>query len=164
MVRPEPAKVSLRRTVLADVPVLHAFECEEKSNQLAGTKPRDWCAFSARWHEILSDPDGKLTGVTPRVILLDDILVGSINISPQDGVAALGYWISSEFWGLGVATQAVSLMLREFNRRPLYATAAGHNLPSLRVLLKHGFEIRTRQMTPETARLAARETVTLVLR
>lgn len=164
MIRTNTATVRLRRTVLADVPILHAFECEITSNQLAGTKPRAWGAFSARWNDILSDPSGVATGVTPRVVLLGETLVGSINISPYQGAPALGYWIAGEFWGRGIASQAVSLMLREFTPRPLYATAASHNLPSHRVLHKNGFVVIDRRMTPETERLAARETMTFVLR
>lgn len=55
-------------------------------------------------------------------------------------------------------------MLGEFTRRPLDATTAGHNYPSIRVLQKNGFEIVSRRMTPETARTVQRETVTLVLK
>jgi RimJ/RimL family protein N-acetyltransferase len=54
-------------------------------------------------------------------------------------------------------------MLGEFARRPLYATAAGHNAASIRVLEKNGFRIVSRSMTAETARTVRRETVTLVL-
>ena len=143
--------------------MLHAFELDEASNQLAGTKPRDWETFRARWDEILADVDGTKTGVTPRVILADGVLVGAVNVSPHDGGDSIGYWIAREHWGRGIATRAVGLMLGEFARRPLYATAAGNNLPSIRVLEKSGFRLVSRRMTPETARTAARETVTLVL-
>lgn len=143
--------------------MLHAFELDEASNQLAGTKPRDWETFRARWDEILADVDGTKTGVTPRVILADGVVVGAVNISPQDGGDSIGYWIAREHWGRGIATRAVGLMLGECARRPLYATAAGHNHPSIRVLEKNGFRVVSRRMTPETARTVARETVTLVL-
>lgn len=143
--------------------MLHAFELDEASNQLAGTKPRDWETFRARWDEILADADGTKTGVTPRVILADGVVVGAVNVSPHDGGDSIGYWIAREHWGRGIATRAVGLMLGEFVRRPLYATAAGNNLPSIRVLEKSGFRLVSRRMTPETARTVARETVTLVL-
>lgn len=157
-------EIKLRRTTAADVPVLHAFELDEASNALAGTKPRDWATFQARWAEILADPNGMTTGVTPRVILADGVLVGAINIAPHGGQDSIGYWISKEHWGRGIATRAVALMLSEFTRRPLSATTAGHNHPSIRVLQKNGFEIISRRMTPETARTVRRETVTLELR
>ena len=159
--RPE---IRLSRTTEADVPALHAFELDQVSNELAGTKPRDWPTFRDRWAQILADPDGSVTGVTPRVILADAVLVGAVNISPQDGLNAIGYWIAREHWGRGIATRAVTLMLTEFSRRPLLATTAGHNLASIRVLEKNGFAIVSRTLTPETARTVRRETVTLMLR
>lgn len=143
--------------------MLHAFELDEASNQLAGTKPRDWETFRARWDEILADADGTKTGVTPRVILADGVVVGAVNISPHEWGDSIGYWIAREHWGRGIATRAVGLMLGEFARRPLYATAAGNNLASIRVLEKSGFRVVSRRLTPETARTVARETVTLVL-
>lgn len=160
---PPAPEIRLRRTTAADVARLHAFELDEAANELAGTKPRDWATFKARWAEILADPDGHATGVTPRVIVLDDLVVGAVNIAPQDGADAIGYWIAREHWGRGIATRAVALMLCEFTRRPVYATAAGHNQPSVRVLQKNGFEIVSRRLTPETARTVERETVLLVL-
>lgn len=160
----EPGVITLRRTTAADVRLLHTFELDEASNTLAGTKPRDWPTFHARWTEILADPHGSTTGVTPRVILTDGIVVGAVNISPHDGADSIGYWIAQEHWGRGIATRAVALMLTEFKRRPLYATTAGHNHPSIRVLQKNGFEVVSRRMTPETTRTVQRETVTLVLR
>ncbi|MBL8761181.1 MAG: GNAT family N-acetyltransferase [Phycisphaerae bacterium] len=163
MPRALPIEIRLRRTSTGDVRMLHAFELDEASNQLAGTKPRDWETFRARWDEILADVDGTKTGVTPRVILADGVVVGAVNISPQDGGDSIGYWIAREHWGRGIATRAVGLMLGECARRPLYATAAGHNHPSIRVLEKNGFRVVSRRMTPETARTVARETVTLVL-
>lgn len=158
-----PPQIRLRRPVEADLPKLHAFELDPGSNGLAGTRPRDWPTFLARWAEILADRDGTATGVTPRVILADGVVVGAVNISPDHGRDSIGYWIAREHWGRGIATRAVTLLLSEFTRRPLYATAAGHNLPSIRVLQKTGFEIVSRCMTAETARTVQRETVTLVL-
>lgn len=161
--RTQPA-IRLRRTTEADVRLLHAFELDHASNELAGTKPRDWATFQGRWKEILADQDGELTGVTPRVILADDAVVGAVNISPHEGTDSIGYWIDRAHWGRGIATRAVALMLGEFTRRPLSATTAGHNHPSIRVLQKNGFEIVSRRMTPDTARTVERETVMLILR
>lgn len=159
-----PPEIRLRRTTADDVPMLHAFELDPYSNELAGTKPRDWSTFQARWADILSDADGTMTGVTPRVILADGVLVGAVNISPQEGLDSIGYWIAREHWGRGIASRAVALMLTEFVRRPLVATAAAHNHPSIRVLQKNHFVVASRCMTPETARSMQRETVTLVLK
>ena len=162
---PHPARpaVRLRPTTAADLRPLHELELDAASNTLAGTKPRDWPTFSARWAQILADPDGTLTGVTPRVVLADNLLVGAVNISPHDGADSIGYWIDRTHWGRGIASRAVALMLSEFTRRPLYATTAGNNLASIRVLEKHGFRVVSRSFTPETPRTVPRETVTLLL-
>lgn len=159
-----PQTITLRRTQSEDVPLLYAIGIDEASNLLAGTKPRTWDEFQTRWTAILSDHDGSATRVIPRVILADGVFVGSINIFPQDGLDSLGYWISREHWGRGIASEAVALLLDECSLRPLYATTAGHNQPSMRVLEKNGFTITARRMTPASARNMARETVTLVLR
>lgn len=156
--------IRLRRTTSADVPRLFQLECDEKSNALAGTKPRDWATFHSRWDQILAEPDDSVTGVTPRVIESDGVVVGAINIAPHEGRDSIGYWIAREHWGRGIATRAVTLMLQEFTRRPLYATAAEHNTPSIRVLERNGFAIVSRATTPETVRTVARRTVTLLLR
>ena len=47
--------------------------------------------------------------------------------------------IGREFWGLGIATAAVSLLVKTESRRPLAARVAKHNLGSIRVLEKVGF-------------------------
>lgn len=161
---PLPPEISLRSTTAADVPILHRLELDPEANAMAGTKPRDWPTFKARWDEILADHDGTATGVTPRVIEFGGAVVGAINIAPHEGRDSIGYWIAREHWGRGIASRAVALMLLAFTRRPLYATAAGHNEASLRVLRRNGFELIARCITPETARTVQRETVTLVLR
>lgn len=181
--RVQPPAIRLRRTTEADLRSLHSFELDPVSNELAGSKPRDWPTFLARWEAILADANGTETRVTPRVILADDVLVGSINISPytphtpppHPPLDSLGYWIARPHWGRSIATRAVTLMLQELTRDPhaphsitpppppLYATTAGHNHASLRILHRHGFEIVSRQFTPETRRTLPRETLTLVL-
>ena len=57
----------------------------------------------------------------------------------QDGQQLLGYWVGREWWGRGVATQAVALLVDELSLRPLYAHVARHNVGSIRVLEKCGF-------------------------
>ena len=47
--------------------------------------------------------------------------------------------IGREYWGRGVATQALALLVDEVSIRPLYAHVAVHNVGSIRVLEKCGF-------------------------
>ena len=51
----------------------------------------------------------------------------------------IGYWLGREFWGRGIASAAVLLLLRFESTRPLIARVAKHNLGSIRVLEKAGF-------------------------
>ena len=55
------------------------------------------------------------------------------------GKQLLGYWVGREWWGRGIATQALALFVDEVSIRPLYAHVAAHNVGSIRVLDKCGF-------------------------
>jgi RimJ/RimL family protein N-acetyltransferase len=55
------------------------------------------------------------------------------------GEPEVSYWIGREFWGMGVASKALSLFLSFVDTRPLSARVAKDNLASLRVLEKCGF-------------------------
>jgi RimJ/RimL family protein N-acetyltransferase len=108
-------------------------------------------------------PQAPEVRVTPRAILADGVLVGSINIFPVDGMDGIGYWIDRGHWGRGIATRAVGLLIAEVSARPLVAHVEIHNTASLRILERHGFVIVDRQMKPETERYVGAEVFTLTL-
>jgi RimJ/RimL family protein N-acetyltransferase len=58
--------------------------------------------------------------------------------------AEMGYWLSEEFWGRGIASRAVTAMsdwaLDHYNLTRVFAVAFAHNAASVRVLEKAGFE------------------------
>lgn len=137
------------------------MQLDPVSNQLAGTKPREWETFSAHWEEILRDPVG--AGVTPRVIVVDGTIVGSIDVFKREGVEFIGYWLARGQWGRGIAGRAIALMLGEVATRPLFARVAGHNAASLRALARNGFVVTSRLVFPGTDRYVGGETVTLTL-
>ena len=87
MVHRATIEITLRRTKEADLRLMHAFELDPHANELAGTKPRDWETFAARWAKILADRYGSATAVTPRVILADGVPVGSVNLIRITGAA-----------------------------------------------------------------------------
>lgn len=124
-----PISIELRPVRADDLPLLHECEADPVSNALAGVKPRDRDAFIAHWERIAAD-----TAVIPRVILADAVVAGSIACFERDGEAFVGYWIRREFWGLGIATRAMGLLLREARRRPLHARVSAGNAASIRVL------------------------------
>ena len=59
-----------------------------------------------------------------------------------DGDPELSYWLGKEFWGRGIATQALALFLDVVSVRPVYARVAKDNVGSIRVLEKNGFELK----------------------
>lgn len=83
-----------------------------------------------------------------RAILHNDTFCGMIGLHPQKDVyrlsAELGYWIGEPFWGKGIATEAVHQMtsfgFSHLNLNRIYAGVYGHNIASMRVLEKCGFE------------------------
>ncbi|RPJ44644.1 MAG: N-acetyltransferase, partial [Chloroflexi bacterium] len=57
------------------------------------------------------------------------------------GEREVGYWLGREFWGRGIATQALTAFLEQVTERPLFAHVAKHNLSSRRVLEKCAFAV-----------------------
>ena len=74
-----------------------------------------------------------------RTIVADGVVAGNIGSWPENGQQLLGYWVGREWWGRGVGTQALALLVEEMSIRPLYAHVAVHNVGSIRVLEKCGF-------------------------
>ena len=78
--------------------------------------------------------------------------IGGIGLHPQTDIFSingeLGYWLAEEFWGKGIMSQAVQLMIRyawdntELHR--LFARPFGSNTGSQRVLEKCGFVLEAR--------------------
>jgi RimJ/RimL family protein N-acetyltransferase len=57
--------------------------------------------------------------------------------------AEMGYWLSEDFWGRGIATRAVTAMsdwaFDNYRLTRVFAMAFAHNTASIRVLEKSGF-------------------------
>ena len=181
-----PLEVSLRAVEIADVPTLFSYECDPAWCATAKVKPRPWDVFEAVWTKIIREranaansPRVAIAGPSPadeaipaapalvqRAILVDGTLCGSIGLHLHDGRPALGYGLGPAFWGRGIASRAVSLLLAEggpMAQRPLHAQCAASNLASIRILLKHGFAVVERRTAPETDRTLAREEVRFIL-
>jgi [ribosomal protein S5]-alanine N-acetyltransferase len=85
-------------------------------------------------------------------ISVDSELVGGIGGHPgaaeQRENINIGYWLTPDAWGKGIATDAtrryVSYLLDTFRPRRLYATVFGWNPGSARVLEKCGFQLEGR--------------------
>ncbi len=80
-------------------------------------------------------------------IVADGVQVGCIGIFPKDDIykmnAEVGYWVGEPFWGKGIATQALKLIIEYgFNTlaiNRIYASVFAPNKASAKVLEKAGF-------------------------
>jgi RimJ/RimL family protein N-acetyltransferase len=83
---------------------------------------------------------------------VDDEAVGGIGFTLQQDVAfrsaEIGYWLGEEFWGRGIATEALKAVtehaFNEYDLCRLYAHVFEWNQASARVLEKAGYEFEGR--------------------
>ena len=115
---------------------LHVFfehQADPQAVEMAAFPARDKHQFAEHWAR-----SGRRTLVA-RTIVADDMVAGNIGSWQESGQQLLGYWVGREWWGRGIATQALTLFVDEVSIRPLYAHVAVHNVGSIRVLDKCGF-------------------------
>ena len=74
-------------------------------------------------------------------ILRDGQVAGYILSWEMEGEREVGYWLGKEYWGKGIATQALAEYINIVKTRPLMAHVARHNIGSRRVLEKCGFMV-----------------------
>jgi RimJ/RimL family protein N-acetyltransferase len=127
--------VRLRAVRDDDLPIFFEHQNDPEANRMASFDARELDPFMAHWAKILRDG----TGVV-RTIEFEGKVAGNIVSWEHDGEHDVGYWVGREHWGKGVATAALSAFLDELHTRPLRAHVATHNLGSIRVLEKCGFE------------------------
>ena len=151
--------VRLRPVQPGDLPRMYAMQLDPEANRMAVTIPRTGEAFDSHWAKALADP-----GNTTRAVLVGEAMVGYISCFPMDGQDHVGYWIDRAYWGMGIASRALHLLLREVAKRPLVASAATSNGASLRVLQKCGFVIEQVRLSPASERYPECEEAVLVLR
>jgi len=126
--------VTLRTVEDRDLDVFFEHQADPQAVEMAAFPARDKDQFAAHWAKVRADE-----ALVVRTILADGMVAGNIGCWQQDGQHLLGYWVGREFWGRGVATQALARLVDEVSIRPLYAHVAVHNVGSIRVLGKCGF-------------------------
>jgi RimJ/RimL family protein N-acetyltransferase len=137
-----PPSVNLRDVRDDDLPIFLEHQADPDANRMASFEARDPETFMAHWAKILRDET-----VVVRTIEFEGRVAGNVVSWEHDGERDVGYWIGREHWGKGVATAALGAFLDELDTRPLHAHVATHNIGSIRVLEKCGFE-RTGEATP----------------
>ena len=126
--------VRLRSVEDRDLEVFFDHQADPQAVEMAAFPARDQDQFAAHWAKLRTDDT-----LLVRTIVADGVVAGNIGSWPDNGQQLLGYWVGREWWGRGVATQALALLLDEVSTRPLYAHVAVHNVGSIRVLDKCGF-------------------------
>ena len=132
-------EVRLRNVRQGDLPIFFRHQQDPVATYMAAftsKDPADRAAFNAHWSKILGDDT-----ITIKAILVDGEVAGHIGSFELKGKPNVTYWIGREYWGKGLATEALRAFLGDLETRPMYASAAKDNVASLRVLEKCGFEV-----------------------
>lgn len=128
-------RVWLRAVTDEDVELFFEHQGDREAAEMAAFPSRDRAAHLAHWDRIRADP-----AVVMRAVETGDGVAGNV-VSWQAGDhREIGYWIDRRLWGRGIATQAVRAFLDVDTVRPLHAYVAEHNVGSIRVLERCGFE------------------------
>lgn len=126
--------VRLRSVEDGDLEVFFDHQADPQAVEMAAFPARDKDQFAAHWAKVRGNDT-----LVVRTIVADGMVAGNIGSWQENGQQLLGYWVGREWWGRGVATQALALLVEEVWVRPLYAHVAVHNVGSIRVLQKCGF-------------------------
>jgi RimJ/RimL family protein N-acetyltransferase len=132
--------VFLRDVVGDDLSSFFEQQTDMDANYMAAftvKDPTNRVAFLAHWERIRA-----AATVIVKTIVIDGQVAGYVMSYKEEGRCEVTYWLGKEYWGKGIATQALAKFLAEVNRsRPIYARAAKDNTGSLRILEKCGFAV-----------------------
>ena len=142
---PPAGRVLLRDVQERDLPVFFEDQRDPAANEMAAFPARDREAFVAHWAKILADDS-----VFKQSILFGDRVAGNIVCFERSGKRLVGYWVGKDFWGMGIATRALSKFVAGIKARPPHAYVAKHNLGSIRVLEKCGFTLSGEGKAPSS--------------
>jgi RimJ/RimL family protein N-acetyltransferase len=131
-----PLSVILRDVTVSDLPILYEQQLDPEATAMAAFPSRDREAFMMHWAKIMADEKNII-----QTVLYNNQIAGSIMSWEMAGEWEVGYWYGREYWGKGIATQALIKYLSVAKTRPLYAHVAKHNIGSRRVLEKSGFNV-----------------------
>lgn len=154
--------VYLRDVIPADLAAFYDQQLDPEANFMAAFTSKnatDRTAFNIHWEKILAD-----SKIVVRTILAGRKIAGYVLHHSWFDDPEITYWLGREFWGKGIASQAVKLFLEQQKLRPLYGRVAKDNLGSRRVLEKNGFVVIGEDKGYSNARGAEIEELILVIR
>jgi RimJ/RimL family protein N-acetyltransferase len=136
-------EIRLRDVIEDDLPIFFEQQLDPAANHMAAftaKEPADRDAFMTRWAKILNNKS-----IIIKTILYNNQVAGHVlsyaSGDTEPDMLEVSYWLGREFWGKGIATQALAAFLPHIRTRPLYARAVKDNIGSIRVLEKCGFTI-----------------------
>jgi RimJ/RimL family protein N-acetyltransferase len=124
----------LRDVVEEDLPAFYEHQRDPEAAAMAAFPSRDREAFMAHWAKTLANESNLLWTIESK-----GEVAGNIGCWKADGHTFVGYWIGRDYWGRGLATQALAELVGMVEARPLHAHVASSNVASIRVLEKNGF-------------------------
>jgi RimJ/RimL family protein N-acetyltransferase len=129
--------ISLRPVEDRDLDAIYRQTTDPESIRMAAftaENPGDRAAFLERMSRLRAD-----TSLVHLVIDVDGAVAGTIGSFHIGGRREVTYWVDRSYWGRGIATAALQILLAEIAERPIFGRAASDNVGSLRVLEKAGF-------------------------
>lgn len=130
-------EITLRQVKPEDLDIFYLNNKDPESVRMAAftaKDPADREAFDAHWVRIMAAET-----VIIRTMEYQGNVTGPVLKYEMEGDAEASYWIGREYWGKGIATEAIRQFIGEVDIRPLHAHAAADNLASIRVLEKMRF-------------------------
>ena len=122
----------------SDLPALFEIQCDAEGQVMAAftSTANDREAYLAKHRKLLADD--RLVRV---VVEVGGEIVGSAAAFParRRRRAGVTYWIRRDHWGRGLAGAALAAVLEQVPTRPVFASTAGDNVASQRVLERCGF-------------------------
>ena len=126
--------VALRPVEDDDLPIFYEHRGDAEAARMAAFETGSLVDFMAHWATIRATPSA-----IALTIVVDGVPAGHVNAWIEGDHREIGYWIGRSWWGRGIGTRAVALLLADLPDRPVIAHVADHNIGSQRVLEKNGF-------------------------
>ena len=108
--------ISIRNLTVSDLPSLFEHQLDPEATAMAAFPSRDKETFNAHWAKVMAN-ESNIT----RTIEVDGQVAGYLGSWEMEGKREVGYWLGKEFWGKGIATEA----LKQFLGRGKDASALG---------------------------------------
>lgn len=135
----KPNSVQLRDVYQADLDIFFEQQRNPEAIRMAAftsKDPDDRQAFDQKWLKMRNDDT-----LTVKTILAGTDIAGNILKHNWFGDSEISYWLGREFWGRGIATEALRKFLQLLPDRPLFARVVFDNAASARILEKNGFVV-----------------------